>query len=57
MRFDPLQSAKIETTMLTAERIIAALSLEPHPVEGGFFRETYRSAESMRITNPESARS
>lgn len=30
--------------MLTAQEIIAALKLEPHPIEGGFFRETYRSA-------------
>jgi predicted cupin superfamily sugar epimerase len=30
-------------TLLTAEEVIAALSLEPHPLEGGFFRETYRA--------------
>ena len=29
--------------MLTAEEIIQYLQLEPHPCEGGFFRETYRS--------------
>jgi len=29
-------------TLLTAEEVIAALGLEPHPLEGGFFRETYR---------------
>jgi uncharacterized protein len=28
-----------------AARIIEALGLEPHPIEGGFFRETYRSEE------------
>src|SRR3954469_18434643 len=28
----------------TAREIIAALRLEPHPIEGGYFRETYRSA-------------
>lgn len=33
--------------MLTAETIIAALGLEPHAVEGGYFRETYRSTESI----------
>jgi predicted cupin superfamily sugar epimerase len=33
--------------MASAEEIIAALKLEPHPVEGGFFRETYRSTESI----------
>jgi predicted cupin superfamily sugar epimerase len=30
--------------MATADEIKAALGLKPHPVEGGFFRETYRSA-------------
>jgi uncharacterized protein len=29
--------------MATAQEIIAALKLQPHPIEGGFFRETYRS--------------
>ena len=29
-------------TMPTAEQIIAALRLKPHPIEGGYFRETYR---------------
>ncbi len=29
--------------MPTAREIIAALDLKPHPIEGGFFRETYRS--------------
>lgn len=29
--------------MPTAIRIIELLELEPHPIEGGFFRETYRS--------------
>ena len=29
--------------LLTAEEVIAALGLEPHPLEGGFFRETYRT--------------
>ena len=32
---------------LTAEQVIAALELEPHPVEGGFFRETYRSTANL----------
>jgi predicted cupin superfamily sugar epimerase len=35
------------TRMATAREIIAALRLEPHPIEGGFFRETYRSAGSI----------
>jgi len=30
--------------MLDAEAIKAVLRLKPHPIEGGFFRETYRSA-------------
>jgi uncharacterized protein len=29
--------------MPTAQEVIAALGLQPHPIEGGFFRETYRS--------------
>jgi uncharacterized protein len=29
--------------MLTADQIKTALGLKPHPIEGGFFRETYRS--------------
>jgi predicted cupin superfamily sugar epimerase len=33
--------------MPTAEELIALLKLEPHPREGGFFRETYRSEEVM----------
>jgi hypothetical protein len=32
---------------MTAEQIIARLQLKPHPMEGGFFRETYRCAESV----------
>jgi predicted cupin superfamily sugar epimerase len=34
--------------MLDARQIIAALQLRPHPIEGGFFCETYRSG--TRIT-------
>jgi predicted cupin superfamily sugar epimerase len=33
--------------MPTADEIIAALGLQPHPVEGGWFRETYRSAGTI----------
>lgn len=33
--------------MPTARQIIEALALQPHPIEGGFFRETYRSSESI----------
>ena len=32
---------------MTAEGLIAALNLQPHPKEGGYFRETYRSAEEF----------
>jgi len=32
---------------MTADEVIALLKLQPHPVEGGFFRETYRSSESL----------
>jgi predicted cupin superfamily sugar epimerase len=30
-----------------AEEIIKLLQLQPHPKEGGYFRETYRSADSF----------
>jgi len=30
--------------MLSPEQIISLLDLKPHPLEGGFFAETYRSA-------------
>ncbi len=33
--------------MPTADQIIEALGLQPHPIEGGFFRETYRSAGTI----------
>ncbi|MFO0822862.1 MAG: cupin domain-containing protein [Gemmataceae bacterium] len=32
---------------MTADDVIRALNLQPHPVEGGFFRETYRTAASL----------
>ena len=35
--------------MLTADEVIRRLDLQPHPVEGGFFRETYRSPHSSAI--------
>ena len=35
--------------MLEAHDVIRLLNLTPHPDEGGFFRETYRSAESTAI--------
>jgi uncharacterized protein len=38
--------------MPTAEELIRHLGLAPHPKEGGFFRETYRSAESHTALAP-----
>jgi hypothetical protein len=32
---------------VTADDVIRLLNLQPHPVEGGFFRETYRSADTL----------
>ncbi|OGG52772.1 MAG: hypothetical protein A3F84_10045 [Candidatus Handelsmanbacteria bacterium RIFCSPLOWO2_12_FULL_64_10] len=32
---------------MTVEQIKALLSLEPHPAEGGYFAETYRSGERI----------
>jgi predicted cupin superfamily sugar epimerase len=32
---------------MTADEVIRVLDLQRHPVEGGFFRETYRSAGTM----------
>lgn len=34
--------------MMSAEDIIGMLGLSPHPAEGGFFMETYRSAGTIR---------
>ncbi len=33
--------------MSIASQIIEALRLQPHPIEGGYFRETYRSAGAI----------
>jgi predicted cupin superfamily sugar epimerase len=33
--------------MPTANQIIATLKLEPHPIEGGYFRETYRATATI----------
>jgi predicted cupin superfamily sugar epimerase len=33
--------------MTTADELIRILNLQPHPREGGFFRETYRSTERI----------
>src|ERR1700739_4537754 len=34
---------------MTAEEIKAVLELVPHPIEGGFFRRTYRSAGTVEL--------
>lgn len=36
-------------TPLTSDQIKTMLKLEPHPVEGGFFRRTYTSAGSVEL--------
>jgi predicted cupin superfamily sugar epimerase len=36
-------------TLMTADEIKALLRLEPHPVEGGFYRRTYTSAGTMEL--------
>lgn len=44
--------------MLTAEQLIEILGLQPLPTEGGLFRETYRSSETIpRNALPERYRS
>src|SRR4051794_19480681 len=34
-------------TDLALEQVVELLGLEPHPVEGGYFRESYRAAEAI----------
>jgi uncharacterized protein len=47
--------------MVTADELIAALGLRPLPLEGGYYRETYRSADLLpagalpRYTTPKAA--
>jgi predicted cupin superfamily sugar epimerase len=36
--------------METADEIIAHLNLKPHPREGGYFTETYRSSEMVPVS-------
>jgi predicted cupin superfamily sugar epimerase len=38
--------------MPTADELIRHLGLTPHPKEGGFFRETYRAAETSTALPP-----
>lgn len=35
--------------MPTAQELIAHLNLQPHPKEGGFFRETYRATDQFSV--------
>jgi len=35
--------------MINAQDLIAALDLKPLPVEGGYFRETYRSGDDLPV--------
>lgn len=37
------------TTSMTADEVKALLGLEPHPVEGGFFRRTYTSPGTVAL--------
>ena len=41
---------------MTADEIIRRLNLQPLPIEGGYFRETYRSQESLDIPRYRSSR-
>jgi len=46
-RHEAIPAAGGGTVMLTAERVAALLGLEPLPIEGGRYRQTYRSAETL----------
>ena len=35
--------------MINAQDLIAALDLKPLPVEGGYFRETFRSSDDLPV--------
>lgn len=37
------------TSQMTVHEIISLLQLQPHPKEGGFFAETYRSAATLNM--------
>ena len=34
---------------MTADQLISQLNLQPHPKEGGFFRETYRAVDNVSV--------
>src|SRR5712692_5005980 len=40
--------AAMNPKSLTAKQLIAHLGLQPLPVEGGYYRQTYRSAETLQ---------
>lgn len=42
---------------MTADDVIRMLQLQPHPVEGGFFRETWRSSTSVAVPTHSGKRS
>jgi uncharacterized protein len=42
-----MEDRRRDEAMLTPEEIMKALKMEPHPVEGGFFAETYRSVGNV----------
>jgi predicted cupin superfamily sugar epimerase len=44
-----LLTSVMMTTFMTPDEIKALLKLEPHPVEGGFYRRTYTSAGSLDL--------
>jgi uncharacterized protein len=45
----PLQWATAMIRGMTADEIKKALQLEPHPVEGGWFRQTYASSQMQKL--------
>ena len=50
IRADPRWISVIRVPFLlpmTADDVIRLLQLQPHPVEGGYFRETYRASTTV----------
>ena len=45
------------TTSMTPDEIRALLKLQPHPVEGGFYRRTYTAPASVNLPRGERAQS
>jgi uncharacterized protein len=44
---EPSAAPRYGRGMVTADELIAALDLRPLPLEGGYYRETYRSADLL----------